>query len=117
MSGSFSSGSASIVFLKDSAGPKVGLMAGVERMKLSDIIESFNGMDISETPYFGQLTLSMAVSVTSGPIERARLTDAIHVVPYMYNIPDRSLPVFLSYKNHNTFWHVQYLPFIAHVTR
>ena len=82
MSGSFSSGSACLVFLKDSAGTKVGLMAGVERMKLSDIVESFNGMDISETPYFGQLTLSMAVSVTSGPIERARLTSAL---PSIFN--------------------------------
>ena len=82
MSGSFSSGSACLVFLKDSTGTKVGLMAGVERMKLSDIVESFNGMDISETPYFGQLTLSMAVSVTSGPIERARLTSAL---PNIFN--------------------------------
>ena len=82
MSGSFSSGSACIVFLKDSAGPKVGLMAGIERMKLSEIVESFNGMDISETPYFGELTLSMAVSVTSGPIERARLTSAL---PSIFN--------------------------------
>ena len=77
-SGSLTKGSVCLVFLKDSTGTKLGLVASVERMRLSDVVHSSNGMDISGTPYFGHLNISMEISIASSPIEKSRL---INILP------------------------------------
>ena len=77
MNGKLSTGSACLTFIKDNTGTKVSLMASVEKMKLSDIVYSSVGANISTLPFLGDLTLTVAISVASGPIARTRLTTSL----------------------------------------
>ncbi|CAI8022055.1 hypothetical protein GBAR_LOCUS12977, partial [Geodia barretti] len=81
-SGSLREGKVCLVFLKDSTGTKLGLVASVKGTRLSDLVHSANGVDISGTPFFGDLNISMAVSIASAPIEKSRL---INILPKEIN--------------------------------
>ena len=81
INGSLNKGSICLVFLKDSRGTKVGLMTNIEGIRLSDVVEFSNGIDISGTPYFGEINGSMSIVVTSGPIEKKTLLD---IMPHAF---------------------------------
>ena len=70
INGSLNKGSICLVFLKDIAGTKVGLLANVEGIRLSDVVEVSNGIDISGTQYFGGINVSMEISIASSLIEK-----------------------------------------------
>ena len=77
INGGLDKGSICLVFLKDIAGTKVGLLANVEGIRLSDVVEVSNGIDISGTPYFGGINVSMAISIASGLIDKKGVINAL----------------------------------------
>ena len=77
INGNLNKGSICLVFLKDIAGTKVGLLANIEGIRLSDVVEVSNGIDISGTPYFGGINVSMAISIASGLIEKKGVINAL----------------------------------------
>ena len=74
MTGNITRGKMYLFFLKDSSGVRVGITANVEEFRLSDLVNSAAGVDITNVPYFGDLLIpAMAISVTSGVIKSEAL--------------------------------------------
>ena len=89
MSGTISGGRMYLLLYKGSSGVKVGIAASVNNFRLSDLVRSATGVDITSIPYFGTLVVpSMAIAITSGTIQSP-------TVPHLFG---KESPL-LSYKN------------------
>ena len=74
MSGSVAKGKLYLLLYKGASGMKVGIAASMESFRLSNLIKSATGVDITSVPYFGSLVVpAMALSITSGPIQSLTL--------------------------------------------
>ena len=74
MSGTISNGKLYLLFYKGNNGVKVGVAASLSKFRLSDLVKSATGVDITSVPYFGNLVVpAMAIAITSGPIQSPAL--------------------------------------------
>ena len=74
MSGTVSGGKLYLLFYKGDRGVKVGIAASVQSFRLSNLVSSTTGVDITSVPYFGSLVIpAMAISITSGVIQSPTL--------------------------------------------
>ena len=74
MSGTISNGKLYLLFYKGNNGVKVGVAASLSKFRLSDLVRSATGVDITSVPYFGSLVVpAMAIAITSGPIQSPAL--------------------------------------------
>ena len=74
MSGTVSGGKLYLLFYKDTKGVKVGVAASLQSFRLSTLVESTIGADLTSVPFFGSLVVpAMAVCITSGLIKSPAL--------------------------------------------
>ena len=74
MSGTVSGGKLYLLFYKDIRGVKVGIAASLQSFRLSTLVQSTIGADITSVPFFGNLVVpAMAVCITSGLIKSPAL--------------------------------------------
>ena len=74
LQGTIPDGKVYVFFYKGTSGLKVGVAASVKNFKLSEMVESTTGIDITNVPFFGPLVIpSMAVAITSGEIQSPTL--------------------------------------------
>ena len=74
LQGTVPDGKVYVFFHKGMGGLKAGVAASVTNFKLSEVVKSTTGIDISSVPFFGQLVVpSMGLSITSGEIKSPTL--------------------------------------------
>ena len=74
ISGTVSGGKLYLLFYKDIRGVKVGIAASLQSFRLSTLVQSTIGADITSVPFFGNLVVpAMAVCITSGLIKSPAL--------------------------------------------
>ena len=74
LQGTVPDGKVYVFFYKGMGGLKAGVAASVTNFKLSEVVKSTTGIDISSVPFFGQLVVpSMGLSITSGEIKSPTL--------------------------------------------
>ena len=74
MSGTVSGGKLYLLFYKDTQGVKIGIAASLQSFRLSTLVQSTIGADITSVQFFGNLVVpAMAVCITSGLIKSPAL--------------------------------------------
>ena len=89
LQGTIPDGKVYVFFYKGTSGLKVGVAASVKNFKLSEMVESTTGIDITNVPFFGSLVIpSMAVAITSGEIQSPTLPHIFGKASPLYSYGD-----------------------------